>query len=213
MSTWSREDAEGETRWIGRYSVFNKHTAFRAILMRWVIGTPFLMFVGGPMLLGRGAGDFFWFVGGLSILFISLPCGLARLLTVRGEVNDDEFISPLWTLRSLDGELVYARADAVDYPGDKWAVRLDEVARVEVDKTENWETGRQTAEGWLPTSPFEYQVFLSMRNGSLRVITRVNADRQACSTLAASIRDWLDAKRAKPLAVLRPLARAEGFDI
>lgn len=120
-----------------------------------------------------------------------------------------------------------------------WSVRLDDIARVEVGRTADWQTRRfypggplyvQGAgdsgvifsDGSFPLSrTAEFQTFLYLNDGSRRVIYTVNAMREEAGMLAHSIRAWVEAARAmakQPDARTAEIApsmdrQMEGFDI
>ncbi|HEV2817038.1 MAG TPA: hypothetical protein VGW40_07440 [Allosphingosinicella sp.] len=78
-----------------------------------------------------------------------------------------------------------------------WAVPLASIARVETGATADWEPVRRAVLREKPVPREEVQTFLFMDDGSRRVIATVHGGRESMSTLAHSIRSWLQAMRER----------------
>lgn len=193
-----------------------KGCALPAVAVCLLISVGFI--VAGESAGGRGVDGMMVVIGWVCLIvvyFASWPLyGQAKGLSLK------EWFSPRWELRATDSGFAFSREAVRPIPAARWTVRLDDVARVEVGRTSQWEPSRRTAEGvFMETSPHELQVFLFMADQSRRVIHSVNANQQEAVTLAFSVRAWLDAAKLQASARLEtktltnPSQRREGFNL
>jgi hypothetical protein len=103
--------------------------------------------------------------------------------------------------------------------GTRWAVYVDDIARVESGLTTDWQRVRTF--DWAPflhdkhglVPPFEFQTFLYLNDGTRRVIRTFNADPEGCGSLAVSIRTWLEEARARRRENPLAFVEREGFAV
>lgn len=225
MSWRKQGGGSGLPVWRGADSILNtsraqamrvKGCALPAVAVCILISLGFI--IGGESAGGRGVDGMMVAIGWVCLIvvyFASWPLyDQAKGLSIR------EWFSPCWELRATESGFTFSREAAGLVPAARWSARLDDVARVEVGQSSQWEPARCTAEGvFMETSPHELQVFLFMADQSRRVIHSVNASREEAVTLACSVRAWIDATKLEASARLEtktlqnPAERREGFDV
>lgn len=103
-----------------------------------------------------------------------------------------------WRLWLEDGALAYeasARWGSIIASPQRWSVRLDQIARVEMGATADWQATRRVLLWERPVPREEAQVFLFMADGSRRVIATAHDGRESLSALAQSIRTFVQTMR------------------
>lgn len=212
--SWHK-DANGAPMWAGTDSIVNGAWLERqkTSANKWDTGTIAFGVITAVSFLGMTGGDavskFFGGIGFAVFGLITLFYGAMWLGT--GNHHREQWLTQEWTLRGDKGALTYKGAAS-------WSVHVDQVASVEASQTINWQRVRQypgVKDGAL-IPEFEWQTFLVMADQSRRVILTANAGREACTTLAASIRAYVEAERAAaksaPVAVSTS-PDGEGFDL
>lgn len=188
--------------WQGTSSVFNigKMTKFQfAGLLIWMA-----IISGGGALLVFG-------INGLS----SVP-GWLMALAAAGLIwpvvillRRPEFISERWALTADAGSLHYVSEAALDQ-SPVWSLPLADVASVEAGRTVEWQGVRdrtrvpglmgepdgQPGSAFVSVPEAEYQTFVMARDGRRLVVHTGNAEREATSALALSLRAWIEAQRS-----------------
>jgi hypothetical protein len=192
-------DVSGGPKWSGTDSVYNMKSDLRWLYLGGGIAGLLLCAVtmgGTGSTVDNGLNAIF----GVLVLMPSIGITLYGLTLFPKWLNDG------WALTANVNRLYYRSEES-------WSVGLDHITSVEVGRTVDWTPSRSTGLSQTPVSPYEWQVFLFLTNGSRRVIYSVNADRQSAATLAASIKSWVDGQRVT-LAEMFPTdhkAVREGF--
>ena len=200
--SWFKTSKADGARWQGHSSIFNFGQSSRirfVVLCVWLAiisgGAALAMFtVPSPIpVLGWLFGAIFVLAVWASIKFWKVP----------------QFISERWVLTAEGGSLRYVSEGGLDYSA-AWSLALSEVATVEAARTVEWQgvrdrmkvPGLTGEEGGEPGSALravpdaEYQTFIMARDGRRLVVHTGNAEREATSALALSLRSWIEAQRS-----------------
>ena len=174
--------------------------------------------------------------------------GLLVAALILWGLNHRKWLHPSWQLIASPDGLTYSKNDGGLLTGSvhpdwlrslppalhklafgklstRWAVGLDQIARVESGPTVEWEKVRKypaliaEKNGAIPE--FEMQAFIFTADGRRLVVLTGNAEREDCGQLAHSIRSYVEqARAAAPVAPadrsrsahsIRPAA--DGFDL
>jgi len=195
---WNMDDMKHlGPEWSGRDRRLNPLYAARPRAFRgggWLVLVPLMVmwgFVSGPRgMIPNGAVEL--------MLIVAFVPGVAVLAY--------SFLMPRWLegvhwRLSLESDRLHYRAESYWAPFGSspagWAVPLASIARVETGATADWEPVRRAVLRKKPVPREEVQTFLFMDDGSRRVIASVHGGRESMSTLAHSIRSWLQAMRER----------------
>jgi hypothetical protein len=193
-------DNSGGPKWSGMDSIYNMKSDLRWLYLGGGIAGLLLCAVtmgGTGSTVDNGLNAVF----GVLVLMPSIGITLYGLTLFPKWINDG------WALTANSGYLYYRGENS-------WSVHLNHIGSVEVGRAVDWTPARSTGLSQTPVSPYEWQVFLFLTNGSRRVIYSVNADRESAATLAASIKSWADRQRVdlpKIIPVSDDRVAREGF--
>ena len=196
---------DGRPIWKGCDSILNtnqqqaiqlKGCGYPAVIVLLVIAL--MMIVGGTG--GRPVDTMGGAIGWL-VFVVAAPSAYLLFRMGRG-LSMREWFNPAWVLRATEDGFEFKRESRDILLPASWSVRLEDVARVEVGRTTEWQPSRTVSVGGtsgviMETPSFETQVFLFMADQSRRVVYSVNANSEATTTLAHSIRSYVESQKAE----------------